>query len=359
MEDIEEAWNHFCDGDYNFQDTQTQPLVEVQAPKCSELYISTKTKISYLNMPINLYDTFWKIPVILYHLPKEGIIKKQMKFNSLSCKELTELKQRISDEKISSENHIDEYIIQQVDAQSNRNSFKDVRKISIGLSKKDITSYKCKKKSAFYNCFVVILRLKYNNTFKEHSVKVFNTGKLQIPGIQTDDTLDKILDLLISILNPICNNSTPITYLKEKHQTVLINSNFNCGYYINREKLYDILKYNYNINSAYDPCSYPGIQCEFFYIVDSDLPQNGKQPNCTSDIDVIKVSFMIFRTGSVLIVGKCSENILKSIYEFIKNLLEIEFHKIFSESYSANNKDNLIDSKRKVRKKTIVMDKPV
>ena len=147
--------------------------------------------------------------------------------------------------------------------------------------------------------------------------------------------------------------------MKEKHQTVLINSNFNCGYYINREKLYDILKYNYNINSAYDPCSYPGIQCEFFYIVDSDLPQNGKQPNCTSDIDVIKVSFMIFRTGSVLIVGKCSENILKSIYEFIKNLLEIEFHKIFSESYSANNKDNLIDSKRKVRKKTIVMDKPV
>jgi TATA-box binding protein (TBP) (component of TFIID and TFIIIB) len=359
MEDIEEAWNHFCDGDYNFQDTQIQSVAEVHAPKCSELYISTKTKISYLNMPINLYDTFWKIPVILYHLPKEGIIKKQMKFNSLSCSELTDLQQKISDEKEYSKNHIDEYIIQQVDVQSNRNSFKDVRKISIGLSKKDITSYKCKKKSAFYNCFVVILRLKCNNTFKEHSVKVFNTGKLQIPGIQNDETLNKILDLLISILNPICITSAPITYLEEKHQTVLINSNFNCGYYINREKLYHILKYDYNINSAYDPCSYPGIQCEFFYILNSDLPQNGKQPNGTSNVDVVKVSFMIFRTGSVLIVGKCSEYILKTIYEYIKNLLESEFHKIFSESHNSTEHDDLMESKRKVRKKTIIMDKSV
>ena len=33
------------------------------------------------------------------------------------------------------------------------------------------------------------------------------------------------------------------------------------------------------------------------------------------------ISFMVFRTGSVLIVGKCNECELKMIYEYIKNIL--------------------------------------
>jgi hypothetical protein len=34
---------------------------------------------------------------------------------------------------------------------------------------------------------------------------------------------------------------------------------------------------------------------------------------------------MIFRTGSILIVGKCNEDILNVIYRFIKKILEAEF----------------------------------
>ena len=49
--------------------------------KCTELYISTQTKISYLNMPIILNDVFWKIPILPYHIPSNGVVKKQMKFN--------------------------------------------------------------------------------------------------------------------------------------------------------------------------------------------------------------------------------------------------------------------------------------
>ena len=51
--------------------------------------------------------------------------------------------------------------------------FKDIRKISIGTCKKDILSYRSKKKSAFYNCFVLILRVKEDDIFKEIHVKVF------------------------------------------------------------------------------------------------------------------------------------------------------------------------------------------
>ena len=53
-----------------------------KTPKCSELYISTKTMIGYLDRPVNLTDTFWNIPIIPYHLRKEGVIKKQIKFKN-------------------------------------------------------------------------------------------------------------------------------------------------------------------------------------------------------------------------------------------------------------------------------------
>ena len=37
------------------------------------------------------------------------------------------------------------------------------------------------------------------------------------------------------------------------------------------------LKYQYRINSNFDACSYPGIQCKFYY--DNTLSeQNGQQP---------------------------------------------------------------------------------
>ena len=75
-------------------------------------------------------------------------------------------------------------------------------------------------------------------------VKVFNTGKLEIPGIKTDEMLIKILDLLIKTINPYIE--TDITYDFNNLKTVLINSNFTCGYYINSERLFSPLKSKYN-----------------------------------------------------------------------------------------------------------------
>lgn len=119
-------------------------------------------------------------------------------------------------------------------------------------------------------------------TFKEMHIKVFNTGKLEVPGIQNDASLQNVIDILISMLKNIIGED--VDYQRNKCETVLINSNFNCGYFIDRDKLYDILKYKYRINSNYDSCSYPGIQCKFFYCVDemSLMVQNGQQPTPAS-----------------------------------------------------------------------------
>tara|TARA_X000000950_G_C13402220_1_gene452636 strand:- start:52 stop:549 length:498 start_codon:yes stop_codon:yes gene_type:complete len=146
-----------------------------------------------------------------------------------------------------------------------------------------------------------------------------------------------------------------INYLFDKTETVLINSNFNCGYYINREKLYKLLKYDYKINSNYDACSYPGIQCKFYYVPTREI-QSGHQPNEIEINEVDKsgkksytVSFMIFRTGSILIVGKCTEDILYKIYEYLKNILKTHFYEIHTKII--DKEQQLLEKQKKEKKK--------
>jgi hypothetical protein len=66
---------------------------------------------------------------------------------------------------------------------------------------------------------------------------------------------------------------------------------------------------------------------------------------------------MIFRTGSVLIVGKCDEDVLLNIYEFLKNILVTEKNKICQINTNTNEKDTLPcltkDKKKKIRRKII------
>ena len=341
---LEEEWEKFLLNDNINITNNTNIDNKKEIPKSSELYISTKTKISYLSIPINLDEIFWKIPLTDYNIPKVGIIKKQMKFNFTNKEDID-----IVEKKLEKLKYVEQNIITQIMNPEGRIKFKDIRKISIGLCKKDIVSYRTKKKSAFYNCFVLIMRLLYNDVFREIHIKVFNTGKLEIPGIQNDKLLTIVLDNLIEILNPyVCDSN--LHYLKEKTETVLINSNFNCGYYINREKLFDILKYKYKINSSFDPCSYPGIQCEFYYDTEKAV-NTGRQINnidITNNSDnIFKISFMIFRTGSVLIVGKCEEDVLIKIYEFVKTLLQEEFANIAT-SIIDKPIEKLVKSKNKI-----------
>lgn len=304
--DIDSAWSTFCeDGniDNNYLN-DSKELSEKDIPKATEIYISTKTKIAYLNNPIDLNTLFWKIDVIPYHKLEEGVVKKQMKFNFADEESVQEMSKKLKNEK-----NVDEHIISRIINPNGRIKFRDIRKISIGLSQKDITSYRSKKRSAFYNCFVLLLRINQNKNYKEIHVKVFNTGKLEIPGIRDDSTLITTLDILVNILRKYSDDES-INYDLSKSETVLINSNFNCGFYLNRDKLLDILKYKYKIDCVFDACQYPGIQCKYNYVNNSVT---------------YKLSFMIFRTGSILIVGKCDEDVLFKVYNYIKQILDDEY----------------------------------
>jgi hypothetical protein len=428
MEDIKKVdtdWDCFLAGEcFKVSPTKEE---KKQMDVCSDIHISTKTKIVFLNQHVDLKTLFWNIPVMRYSDMNSGVIKKQMKFNSFKEEELEEIESKmkmIRDEGILM---FDEYImtsIKNMDNPSSKIKFKDVRKISIGIRSKDIVNTNQKQKSAFYNCFVLIVRLKNNSDeYKEYHVKIFNTGKMELPGIQDESMFYKVLQFVLDTFNPLVEK--PFDYVKMddgshiKTETVLINSNFNCGFYIHRDLLYEILCEEYNIPTIYDPCTYPGIQCKLGFSREHGIVFPQKKIAINVDVeekeekiginveeeeeekiginveekekevkiginvveekiveekigieekiveekmekkrekrmkrekfgDYCELSFMIFRTGSVLIVGKCDDDVLQKTYLFLKDLLIREYDRIYINMDKLINSDTvLIQPKKK------------
>lgn len=358
---LDEEWEDFLEDETTMSKIPNKEKVYVNdiAPECEELYISTKTKVLFLNQALDINTIFWKIPVKPYNTLENCIIKKQMKIVSNTQEDFDKYKNNIKDIPYYKEN-----IIKQIDNPNARHiKFKDERKITIGISNKDIINFRGKIKNAFYNCFALILRFYIENTYKEIHVKVFNTGKLEIPGVLNNDMLNIIKKQVIDNLQP--HLLTDI-YFKEEcpDENVLINSNFNCGFYINREKLHDIINNKYNIETAFDPCSYPGVKCKYYFnneldnkeqtgIIDK-LDNNLKMSDLNENEKYTSISIMIFRTGSCLIVGNCSEKILLFVFDFIKNLLKNEYLNIRSPTEITAPKNKGI--KLKKRKITLTND---
>jgi TATA-box binding protein (TBP) (component of TFIID and TFIIIB) len=244
-----------------------------------------------------------------------------MKFQCFSKEEVEMLTRRLAPYAYTTTNVIDH-----VDEEG---KFKDIRKINIGLSKKALLSHRPKCKGAFYNCFVANVRVHVGGQFKEFHTKVFNTGKVEVPGIQTDEELYSVIGVLVRSVQPIA----AVDHVKGSEQIVLINSNFNVNYYLRRDRLYALLRTKHEVCAVYDPCSYPGIQCTL-YCRDGAV--------CTTPGGV-KVAVMIFRTGSVLIVGKCAERELKLVYEYLSA--------VFAEEYADIRDANSFQAAKKKQKK--------
>jgi len=365
--ELEAEWLTFLEGNEINESNKTSIDTIPICPDASPLKISTKVKILYLNIKnINIKELFWNLPTIKYWEQGEGIIKKQMKYTSFSKDEYEKLLERKTYNEyliIDTLKHYERELEEQ-ETESKKKTvkpkpieFKNISKLTVGLSKKDIGNRRIKKKGAFYNCFMLVLRINNINddNFREISIKIFNTGKVSFPGMLTDREIHYSLNIINNILTELTKKE--IYYMDNSIETVLINSNFNCGFYLNRDKLYNILKYKYKIHATYDQCSYPGIQCKFFdNIINKD--RNGYcicKKSCNRKGDGLKegncreISFMIFRTGSVLIVGKGEEELLIYIYNFIKQIIKENYSEIFVSSRENNKVNNKKEIKRKMK----------
>ena len=82
MLSVDDAWENFLNNTpVNTTDHEEKEQNEVpeneDIPKCSDLYISTTTKISYFDKNVDLFTTFWKIPIISYSSQCSGCVKNR------------------------------------------------------------------------------------------------------------------------------------------------------------------------------------------------------------------------------------------------------------------------------------------
>ena len=349
-------------------------------PACQDLVISTKTECLYLNTQIVVPDIFWKIPVIRYWEHREGVIKKQTKIICSSNAEYEDYKARLA---LLQKNEYNEKVIKFVDntgfvplpsalepleplaqqpvlepadkladklaerplpqlsktaANRRRLKYKNERKLTVGISKKDILNVRRKEKlGAFYNCVALTIRICCDGTFYECHAKIFNTGKIEVPGRIDKPMMEQLKHKILAILQPF--HPDIVMDYKMCKRGVLINSGFNCGFLIDRDKIHSILKTKYGIETSYDSCSYQGVKCKFYYnesastsaceqkgrILEADLM---KKKDLIVTTKYTEVAFMIFRTGSCIIVGNCCKKVLYFVYDFIKTVFKNEYREI-------------------------------
>ena len=379
MASIDDEWENFMLGkpdkrnrddeneDDEDYDNDNDEVIIPDIPQCRDLYISTKTKKPFLNIDdkIDILTLFWKIPVIEYWTPIEGIVKKQMKIVCKTEAETAELEQRRTTEYYFK----DKKIVKQTENTNRKTKYKDERKISVGLNTKDVMNCRGKEGGgAMYNCIALTIRFKNaNNTFIEIHVKIFNTGKLEIPGILDATLYERIKDFILQVLS---HHFLPhvLDFRAPTSENVIINSNFYVGFNINRDVLHGILRSEkYKIDTIYDSCTYPAVKSKFYFCnalgFDPVLQRGTIQPEDralkTKDIMVsdkyTKVSFMVFRTGSCLIVGNCTEEVLMFVYEFVKKVLTDEYEKIYVDGGEETPESKKAQKKTKLRKRKMMV----
>ena len=113
-------------------------------------------------------------------------------------------------------------IVTHIEKDIGRIRFKDIRGIIVGMAQDDFSA-KPKKKSTFYNCIVLIVRIHTHGKFKEFHVKVFNTGNMEFPGVQDDMDFNRVAKIVCDGLNIAekCAASTnpPVTKMAARYKS--------------------------------------------------------------------------------------------------------------------------------------------
>lgn len=176
---------------------------------------------------------------------------------------------------------------------------------------------KRKEKRKFYN--QVTTQTFTKNPDKVVNGKLFQNGSVQITGcksvynfVTAINTLCKNLCEEVHVIDfknkkvikkPFTSNINK-TKIEEitKFNIVMINSNFDLGYKIDREELYLITKKE-NLPAIYEPIKHACVNIKYKY----DIKKT--------------ISIFVFESGKVIITGSTESDHIVKAYEFINNLL--------------------------------------
>ena len=211
--------------------------------------------------------------------------------------------------------------------------------INKGYNNKKISKKKILNKKYFYNQ-VTLHIFNEHKANKRVNVKIFNNGRIQMTGINSELVGLSTMEILLKEFNLLENKKEIFDLEEDKEddkddkdefikqsgdlETVLINSDFDIHAEVNREALHRTIVGNGYL-SSYEPCNYPGVNIKYYYnpliknygICDCEKPCNGKGLDNTCK----KITVAVFKSGKIIITGARSKTHLQTAYEFISEFI--------------------------------------
>ena len=169
-----------------------------------------------------------------------------------------------------------------------------------------------KKRRNFYNQVTIIISC---SDVVNVNIKIFRNGSIQMTGCKKISPVIWGLYKLFSIMKEHKNKfAEPFVSLNifdiKKFKIAMINSNFNIGFKINRDKLfYSLIDDKYDCE--YDPSRHAGVK------IRHSTEQNEKPP-----------SIFVFGKGSIIITGAHNYRQIIECYIFVNKYLIENYNKI-------------------------------
>lgn len=205
------------------------------------------------------------------------------------------------------------------------------------------------KKDSFYNQATIIVKISETKTI---NIKLFKNGSIQMTGCDSIENAKKSIEKLFELLNQsrylldfAKKEIREIKFIESNKKldvnnidygtVVLINCNFNIGFEINRDILYEIISNKKN-DSIMEIKKSNGTDA-----LDKDIPQ--KYMDCTYDPirhacvniklnhPIKTVTIFVFESGSIIILGKSCRQI-RDAYNFINVFLLKNYFKVCSKN---------------------------
>ena len=215
------------------------------------------------------------------------------------------------------------------------NNLINIKKLKTGKKKKR------REKKNFYNQVSLIFRsatlmgfdpekLSLKERFKTVNIKLFINGSIQMTGCKHLDNIKNSLEILFDklkickavlnkdkqfVLKPFVVDTTNLDIRKVTNfKIVMINTNFNILFQINRERLHQLLK-EINYDVTFDPIIHACVNIKY------------QIPNTTKTI-----SIFVFESGSITIAGSNSCQQVLETYNFINKFILTNYSKLLTKN---------------------------
>ena len=193
------------------------------------------------------------------------------------------------------------------------------------------------RRKLFFNQGTLIL----NFEGKLINLKIFSNekAKIQCTGLLSKEQGERLLNKVIKYIVDLDSNFTEENKIFNSDKVeykdfriVMINCDYDFGFSINREKLYeDLVEADYF--TTFSPDGYPGVNSKYMHNTNNkdgicicENMCNGKGCGC-GDGQCRRVTMAVFQSGKMLITGAQNMDQVKDSFNFINNFITSDKNK--------------------------------